>query len=395
MQIAIKQYIPLNEQEPDEHAITIIAAHALGFPKEVYEPLWDELLQRSRKNGFSIRGIWIADMYNQGASGVLNEYLQGDDPSWFDHSRDLLVMINKFKEQMPPPLMGVGHSMGATQLVHLSIMHPRLLSSLMLIEPIIQTDVPPGPNAAMMSTFRQDLWPSLPAAHAAFRKNKFFASWEPRVLDKFLEHGFREMPTIDFTYISRVPEGSILLKTSKHQEAWCYTRPNFEPIGPPGDEEYAQRNRLVSPDLDPNKQGRFISHRAEPVITFGNLPFLRPRVLYLFGGQSPLSDPQMQAQKVDATGVGVGGSGGVAEGKVEKVVFEDAGHLPPFERAGQCAEVTAAWLGRQIQHFKREDAFYASYDSGKSARDMVVTTERWRRMVRLPTSTLRPLKGNL
>ncbi|MCJ1286483.1 hypothetical protein MMC26_005829 [Xylographa opegraphella] len=304
-------------------------------------------------------------MYNHGASGVLNAYLQGDDrtSSWFDHSRDLLLMINQFKEQMPPPLVGIGHSMGATQLVHLSIMHPRLISSLMLIEPVIQSDVPPGINAAMRSTFRQDLWPSLPAAYAALRKNK-------------------------------VPKESVTLKTSKHQEAWCFTRQNFEPIGEPGDEEYIRQNRLVSPDLDPTEHGRFLSHRAEPVITLSNLPFLRPRVLYLFGGKSPLSNVHMQAQKVDATGVGVGGSGGVAEGKVEKVVFEAAGHLPPYEQVGDCAEVTAAWLGRQVQHFKREDAFYVSYDSGRSERDMLVTSARWQRMVRLPRSTLRPMKGN-
>ena len=274
-------------------------------------------------------------------------------------------------------------------------MHPRLLSSLMLIEPVIQDAAPPGPNAAMMSTFRQDLWPSLPTAHAALRKSKFFASWEPRVLDKFLEHGLREMFTADFTAISRVPEESITLKTSKHQEAWCYVRPNFEPMGDAEDQESVQRNRLVSPDLDPNAHGRFLSHRAEPVVTLSNLPFLRPRVLYLFGGKSYLSSPSMQAEKVDATGVEVGGSGGVAAGNVEKLVLEDAGHLPPYERVGDCAEITAAWLGKQIQHFQREDAFYASYDSGKSERDMVVTSERWQRMVKLPRSTLRPLKGSL
>lgn len=47
--------------------------------QEAYEPLWGELLQLSQKNGFTIRGIWIADMSNHGASGVLNEHAQGDD----------------------------------------------------------------------------------------------------------------------------------------------------------------------------------------------------------------------------------------------------------------------------------------------------------------------------
>lgn len=41
--------------------------------------MWDQILSLSDKNGFRIRGIWIADMASQGASGVLNEYDVGDD----------------------------------------------------------------------------------------------------------------------------------------------------------------------------------------------------------------------------------------------------------------------------------------------------------------------------
>lgn len=78
-------------------------------------------------------------MSNQGASGILNENIQGDTSTcsypihlpdisepkpllinhianWFDHSRDLLHMINHFREEMPRPIIGVGHSMGCAQL---------------------------------------------------------------------------------------------------------------------------------------------------------------------------------------------------------------------------------------------------------------------------------------
>lgn len=78
----------------------------------------------------------MADMSNQGASGVLNEHMQGDDrktmfdmaklytefwynlglASYFDHSRDLLLMINTFRDQMARPIVGVGHSVGGTAL---------------------------------------------------------------------------------------------------------------------------------------------------------------------------------------------------------------------------------------------------------------------------------------
>ena len=34
---------------------------------------------RTAKSGIRIRSIWIADMWNQGQSGVLNEKIMGND----------------------------------------------------------------------------------------------------------------------------------------------------------------------------------------------------------------------------------------------------------------------------------------------------------------------------
>jgi len=36
--------------------------------------------------------------------------------NWFDHSRDLLHMINHFRDSMLQPIMGIAHSMGCAQL---------------------------------------------------------------------------------------------------------------------------------------------------------------------------------------------------------------------------------------------------------------------------------------
>src|ERR1700759_5096755 len=90
--LAVKQYIPLSNPEPQPGDITIIGAHANAFPKELYEPLWDDLLVESQKpgSGFRIRSIWMGDAAHQGQSYVLNEGKLGNDPGWFDHPRDLL-----------------------------------------------------------------------------------------------------------------------------------------------------------------------------------------------------------------------------------------------------------------------------------------------------------------
>ncbi len=50
--------------------------------QELYEPLWIDLHARSKANGFRIRGIWIADVAQQGASLALNEHLIGLDREW-------------------------------------------------------------------------------------------------------------------------------------------------------------------------------------------------------------------------------------------------------------------------------------------------------------------------
>lgn len=142
LRLAIKEYRPHDDKVSSlGTSITIIAAHGNGFPKEAYEPLFDDLYQALKGN---IRGIWFADCAHQGVSGVLNENLLGDDrkygrsrlsftapifgeilagmytdgllANWFDHSRDLLYMVNYFRDRMTRPIIGIGHSLGAAQL---------------------------------------------------------------------------------------------------------------------------------------------------------------------------------------------------------------------------------------------------------------------------------------
>lgn len=81
--IAIKQYIPLDLPSPiPDNAITIIGSPGNGSPKEAYEPLWQDLYTELIQKGIYLRGIWIADISNQGASGVLNEHIQGDQSTF-------------------------------------------------------------------------------------------------------------------------------------------------------------------------------------------------------------------------------------------------------------------------------------------------------------------------
>lgn len=75
----VKQYIPKANAatKSGNGSVTIIGAHANAFPKETYEPLWDEFYESLQSSGCSIRSIWIADIASQGQSSVLNETLLG------------------------------------------------------------------------------------------------------------------------------------------------------------------------------------------------------------------------------------------------------------------------------------------------------------------------------
>lgn len=94
LHLAVKQYVPLDNPHPQPGDVTILGAHANGFPKvggpllawlktniakELYEPFWEEIYTRSKANGFGIRSIWMADVAHQGESSIINEELLGND----------------------------------------------------------------------------------------------------------------------------------------------------------------------------------------------------------------------------------------------------------------------------------------------------------------------------
>lgn len=41
-----------------------------------------------------------------------------------DHARDLLLMINHFRDQMPRPLVGIGHSFGGNIMFVMNLICP-------------------------------------------------------------------------------------------------------------------------------------------------------------------------------------------------------------------------------------------------------------------------------
>lgn len=363
-----KQYIPLSNPYPQEGDITILGAHAVSFPKEVYEPLWDDLLEQCEHHGFRIRSIWVADASNQSASGILNENTQGDDPSFFDYPRDLLHMVNIFREEFPQPIVGIGHSMGGTALIQLANLHPRLLASLVLLDPVVGSAMPSDfASLFYLNSVRPDLWPSKAAAQKA--SQFLFKKWDPRALDRWVKYGFRDTPTL-----VHPDPGEVTLCTSKAQEAWLYGRPWFDPIPPNG--RYATSEaRVKYPDMHDGVLESHPFYRPEDIFVWHDLPRLRPGVLYICPEKGPMTDAKSVTEKMDRTGSGPGGSGGVKEGRVRSAIVKDVSHLLPFEKPEECARAAAEWLGQDIEAWHERTRFEREHRDDKSINKVALSQE--------------------
>ncbi|KAF2675975.1 alpha/beta-hydrolase [Lentithecium fluviatile CBS 122367] len=377
--LAVKEYRPRDDSGLNDDAVTIIAGHGNGFPKECYEALWDEILNAA--NGFKIRSIWMAEYANQGASYAKNADALGDDQCWLDHSRDLLLMVNHFRDRMKPPFVGLAHSMGGAQIVGLALMHPRLFHSVVLIDPVIQGRAPPGPNAAMLSSMRREKWDSRAKAEAALSQSPLYKSMDPRCLKAFLAHGLRDSD-----------DGSVALATPKAQEAWSYIRSNFQPI--PADTttvEARNKERLLNPGFEPFSGGSMVEFaRGDSLHVSESLPQLRPRSLFLFGEASHINIADQRRSLFERTGSARGGNGGASDGGVEMIIIGGASHLVVFEKPRQVATDVSEWLARETVRWKQEKAFWATIDTGKSKNGMRELSDKWIQEVKKGASVPRP-----
>lgn len=208
-----------------------------------------------------------------------------------------------------------------------------------------------------------------------------YRSWDPRVLDRWITYGLRDLPTAIYSdtsvaqhFGSRSGDTPVTLSTTKHQEVFSFARPNFDGLDKHGVHTV---DRLTHADLDLTQQDTYPFYRPETKKMFDNLPHLRPSTFYVFGGQSQLSPPEWRKQKLDRTGTGVGGSGGAAEGRVKEVVFQDAGHLLPMEIVQDVAEAIGEWTVEELERWRRLEREWHEKWEAKSKQEKTMITEEW------------------
>ncbi|KAK0708160.1 Alpha/Beta hydrolase protein [Lasiosphaeris hirsuta] len=282
---------------------------------------------------------------------------------------------------MVRPLVGIGHSFGANTIVNLALLHPRLLSSLVLLDPVLSRFEKRGPTYGLApakgSAYRRDLWPSRDAATAAFARNKFYSTWDPRVLAAWNAHGLRATPT---ALHPTAPPGQVTLTTSKHMEAFTYYRPLAQARDPATGARVVDKSVLRDADAvvrngDP---AVFAFYRPEGSSAVERLPSLRPGALWIFGEHSDVNPPEVRQEKMDLTGVGTGGSGGAAAGRVREVTIAGFGHLVPMEATAVCAEHAAEFIAADLEVWRAEQAEFEAWARRPDREKQVLDDDWWR-----------------
>lgn len=281
----------------------------------------------------------------------------------FDSARDLVLLVNQFRDDMPRPILGFGHSLGATPLLKLSLLHPRLLSSLTLIEPAV------SPNPAKVSfdlvytmASRQDKWPSREAALKAHLNSAMYATWHPRTLELFKEHAFRDLPTALYPQPRAAAGDQVTLTSTKHQEVLSYARPAYPADRNATPETFAP-SQSVDPEFKWTRHPPVPFYRPENLMTFSSLPSVRPSCFFIYGGSShwrAQSGTKGPPPELGVTGTGVGGSGGAAEGQVKDWTCPNGSHYLPMEQPDAIGREFGAWLSGQMREWRANETRLAA-----------------------------------
>lgn len=80
---------------------------------------------------------------------------------------------------------------------------------------------------------------------------------------------------------------------------------------------------------------------------------------------------------IKATGTGVGGSGGIQEGRVKEVTVREKGHLFPFEAVGATAQECGKWLGEEMKRYRNIESKWLEEREKMTPQDHMTTSKKW------------------
>lgn len=258
------------------------------------------------------------------------------------------------------------------------------------MDPLIQLSPPSmgfgtdAPSAINYTLWRKDVWPTREAAVRAHRV--FLHGWDPRCVERMIQYGFRDLPTPLYPDVEAVKtrfkgaDGSatpVTLTTTKYHELVAQIRQNFNARSPTTGR--IEVSRATHADLDPLVASVPL-YRPESRATFLRLPTLRPSCLWILAAKTFLDLDEIH-EGIKICGSGVGGSGGLVEGRVKEVILPGLGHLMPFQEIKTVVEPCVAWLQQEMDRFRRMEKEWVEERKGKSH---LVVGEKWYKVLKPP-----------
>ncbi|KAI0074926.1 hypothetical protein K474DRAFT_1664829 [Panus rudis PR-1116 ss-1] len=247
--------------------VSMFFAHANGFPKEIWEPTLEEIV--NSPSAKHVTEIWVWEAVNHGDAGLINAPNLSGIYDWQDNARDILTFllyhlpISPFvpSDSLPTllprlpdtvvdarrrygyggrKLFAVGHSYGGCSVAIASTHTPTLFTNIVFVDPIIRLPrpgrpVPPPVVATLVqgALSRRGRWRDREEAKTLFLQSNFFKVWHPSVLEKYVQHGLVEVPLSSSSSPNpntdandTVPAKEVQLKMPSFQEAVVFTECN-------------------------------------------------------------------------------------------------------------------------------------------------------------------------
>lgn len=159
---------------PGDADRAVLAVHATGFCKEVWEPVAASL---------SSRGVRVVAIDQRGHGDSSLPASIGD---WWGLGRDVVAAVL----QLGPFGVGLGHSSGATAVTMANLIRPGLFPKLVLAEPVV---FPAGtgydPALADQARSRRDSFDSRDSARQHFADRGIFSRWDDGAFDGYIAGG--------------------------------------------------------------------------------------------------------------------------------------------------------------------------------------------------------------
>ena len=216
----------------------------------------------------------------------------------------------------------------------LSLAHPRLFASMILIDPIIHPEAigNVGPVFTRGILRRQVTWPSRQAAERT--SNAIFKSWDPRVLQSFNSYGLFPYPKLGPDDDPETPEPTRLL-TGRYQDLAGIVRPQYIYDGK------IERDGIV--------------WRDEVRVLHDMLHFIPCNTLYICGSKTFATNAKIRKDWQERTGSGLHLGRRMRERRVEEVLVPGAGHFVPLEEPTACANAAAKWISEELGGWEKEE----------------------------------------